>query len=115
MSLTDITFTREQLQDLPDKRRRDAIRNVMPSLRQQVVTAATEGKTSCIVDLIQFTRLLNSNFSGISPKPYIPTFEDLYEGLVATFPDCKVEYTEKWEDVRPGVREQKEGILVDWS
>jgi hypothetical protein len=116
MALTDIVFTREQLQDLPDKRRRDAIRNAMPSLRQQVVAAATDGKTSCIVDLSHFVNLLNGGFGVHShPKPYIPVFEDLYEGLIATFPDSKVEYTETWTDVRPGVREQKKGILVDWS
>lgn len=116
MSLTDMTYTRAQLQDLPEKRRRDAIRNAMPSLRQQVVAAATEGKTSCIVDISHFVKLQNGGFGVHShPKPYIPTVEDLVEGLDETFPDSKVEYTETWTDVRPGVREQKKGILVDWS
>lgn len=116
MSLTDMTYTRAQLQDLPEKRRRDAIRNAMPALRQQVIAAATEGTTFHIVDISQFTKFQNGGFKVHShPKPYIPTVEDLVEGVKATFPDCRVEYTEMWEDVRPGVREQKKGILVDWS
>ncbi len=115
MSFGNIVFTREYLQDLPEKCRRDAIRQAMATLQTQVVNAATEGKTCCIVDISHFIRLRNSNLSGIHPKPYIPTIEDLVEGLDETFPDSKVEYVEKWEDIRPGVREQKKGILVDWS
>lgn len=113
MSLTDITFTRAQLQDLPDKRRRDAIRMVLPKLRAQVTQAATFGKMFHIVDLREFAKMRAS--AHAQSTQYIPTDDDLVEGFKATFPDCKVEYTEMWEDVRPGVREQKKGILVDWS
>jgi hypothetical protein len=67
-----------------------------------------------IVDLREFNRL-RTNGVRCHPSPYIPTDEDLVEGFKATFPDCRVEYTEMWEDVRAGVREQKKGILVDWS
>lgn len=114
MSLTDTTFTRAELRDLPEKRRRDAIRQAMPNLRAQVIQAATDGKVFHLVDLREFNRM-RTNGVHCHPAPYIPTDKDLVEGFKATFPDCKVEYTEMWEDTQPGVRQQKKGILVDWS
>ncbi len=110
MSLTNVKFTRAQLQDLPAKRRREAIANAVNNVYQQVISAATEGKVFCIVDISQVIR-----------KPmgchaiYVPNSNDMAEGLQAAFPDCKVEYTETWEDTQPGIRQQKKGILVDWS
>lgn len=114
MTLTDVTFTRAQLQYLPEKRRRDAICNSMGVLSNQVIQAATSGKMFHIVDLCDFNRL-RTNGVRCHPPQYIPTDEDLVEGFKATFPDCKVEYTETWEDTQPGLRKQKKGILVDWS
>jgi hypothetical protein len=111
---TDITYTRKYLRDLPDKRRRDAISQAVANLRDRVIEAANAGKVFHLVNIQQFAIWRNSKPSCY-PPPYIPTDEDLVEGFKNTFPDCKVEYTEMWEDIRPGVREQKKGILVDWS
>jgi hypothetical protein len=40
---------------------------------------------------------------------------DILEGLKAKFPGCDVELHEEWVDVRPGVREHRSGIRIDWS
>ena len=108
------TYSREYLRDLPEKRRRDAISQAVSNLQSQVIQAATAGKVFHLVDLKQFAHMRTSGVH-YHPPPYIPTDQDLVEGFKNKFPDCKVEYTEMWEDVRPGVREQKKGILIDWS
>ncbi len=111
--MSNTTFSREYLRDLPEKRRRDAIEQAVQGLHNQVIQAATFGKMFHIVDIGHLAKM-RGGFK-CHPPPYIPTNDDLVEGFKAKFPDCRVEYTEMWEDVRPGVREQKSGILVDWS
>ena len=108
-----IPMSREQLKDLPEKRRKDAIANAVNSVFMQVTTDATEGKAFCIVNINDVTR--DQVGFRTSPARYIPNVFDMVEGLRAKFPDCKVEYTEMWEDTQPGLRQQKKGILVDWS
>lgn len=113
MSFNFYTMSRSELQSLPEKRRKDAIARAVDSVYQQVIAAATEGKKFCIVDISRITNLRNGSHSY--PPPYIPTEMDMVEGFKAKFPDCNVQYEETWEDTQPGVRQQKKGILVDWS
>ena len=114
MSFQFNTFSRNYLRDLPEKRRRDAIEQAVQGLHNQVIHAATYGKMFHVVDIGHIVKCRSINYRDQS-QPYIPTNDDLVEGFKAKFPDCRVEYAEMWEDVRPGVREQKIGILVDWS
>lgn len=106
--------SRDYLRSLPEQRRRDAITQTVRSFEGQIIQAANFGKTSHLVDLKQYDKMRKSGVS-CNPPPYIPSNEDLLEGFKIMFPDCRVEYAETWEDVRPGVREQKKGILIDWS
>jgi hypothetical protein len=108
-----VPMSRSELQNLPEKRRKDAIAFAVNQVFMQVTAAATDGKVFCIVNISDVTR----DQTGIrsSPARYIPTASDMVWGLQDKFPDCKVEYTEMWEDTKPGLRQQKKGVLVDWS
>ncbi len=112
--MASITYSRDYLRDLPAKRRRDAITNAVNHLQGQVIEAATYGKAFYVVDLTHYEKMRNGGACQ-HPSMYIPTNDDLIEGFANRFPDCRVEYTEIWEDVRPGVRQQRKGILIDWS
>ena len=114
MAIKMNTYSREYLRDLPAKRRREAISNAVINLQSEVIQSATCGNSFYIVDLSHFENTRNKGVRSYPPS-YIPTKDDLIEGFRNKFPDCKVEYTEMWEDVRPGVRQQKKGILIDWS
>lgn len=103
------TLSRAQLQDAPDKRRRQAIVNYCDQLYQPVLEAANLGKTSYLHTPLKGTT------AGCYPHSYIPTPEDIMEGLNLKFPDCKITLFDDWVDVRPGVRERRTGYLIDWS
>jgi hypothetical protein len=107
------TLSRASLQAAPAERRLDAIRCFIEGANtgHAVKNAAALGKTSYLVAVPK------DNRSGAQchPPPYIVTPADILEGLKAKFPGCDVELHEEWVDVRPGVREQRSGIRIDWS
>ena len=108
------TLSRAQLQDLPDKRRRQAIVNYCDQLYGPVHDAAATGKSSYLHTLQNMDA--RSSFGGRStPGHYVPTPEDIMEGLKLKFPDCDITLFDDWVDVRPGVREQRKGILISWA
>jgi hypothetical protein len=111
MSFTH-TVSRSELQSVPAKRRLEAIqRYIDNNIQHPVYNAAAAGKTS-------FLYVMPPN-SGLHVKSYPPMYEvtpnDLVEGCTAKFPGCTVTYSEEWVDVRPGVREHRSGIRIDWS
>jgi hypothetical protein len=109
------TYSAEHLRSLPEKHRRDAIRRAVEDVYQPVLAAATAGKAFHLVNVSRLLSDQKTNRSVPYPPPYVLTIDDLLEGFRNKFPGCKVDYTEAWEDVRPGVREQRSGILIDWS
>ena len=111
MSSLIVPITREYLLSLPDKIRWEAIAQAIQTLSPQVTHAASCGKTYTLIPIPTYC---NSGVKSYPPQ-YIPTVTDLVQGFKLKFPDCHVEYTETWEDVRPGVKEQKKGIKIDWS
>lgn len=104
------TFSREKLQSIPAERRLQAIVQYVDRNYHSIIQAAAVGKTSCLHQFVSHNHLPCS-----SPGQYIVTLEDVIEGFKAKFPDCSVSYAEEWVDVRPGHREQKTGIRIDWS
>lgn len=112
MNFTQV-FSREQLQELPAKHRLDAITKAVDQFHYSVIATAKSGKTSYLVDINHIPK----NKSGLNqfPPDYIVTVEDMIEGFLMKFPECKVEYIETWEETQPGVKKQKKGILIDWS
>ena len=106
------TFSRSELQAIPTKRRLEAIvRYIDQSISQQVQAAAAAGKTSYLY--VPPTKPCGKACGY--PQPYEVTISDIIEGASAKFPGCKVGFSDEWVDVRPGVREHREGVLIDWS
>jgi hypothetical protein len=78
--------------------------------QEQIKPIAINGGT-----FYKFTNFKHQGQSGVAYSGYTPTPEDFIEGFKSMFPGCRVEYTDTWEETRPGVREQKKFILIDWS
>ena len=104
------TLSRAELQAIPAQRRLEAIQRYVDQIYQPVYGAAASGKTSYL-----YVPPKTSGMARSHPPTYEVTPSDIIEGLTAKFPDCKIAYSEEWVDVRPGVREQRSGILIDWS
>lgn len=107
------TISRADLQAIPAKRRLEAIQTYIENYQiyQAVCNAAATGKTSYL-----YAILANSSPAVIRPGGgYEVTPDDIVEGLRVKFPGCDVVHSEEWVDVRPGVREHRKGILIDWS
>jgi hypothetical protein len=105
------TFSCDYLQDLPRQHRLEMMRLILTQIyHSQIKPIATSGCTS-----YKFTNFKHQGQSGLPYSGYSPTPEDFVEGFKSMFPGCRVEYTDTWEETRPGVREQKRFILIDWS
>jgi hypothetical protein len=106
-----VTFSRDDLQAIPAKRRLEAIRShIDHTLSMTVQQVAAAGKTSYLY-VIPSTSGMPKSY----PPAYVVTPDDLIEGLRVKFPGCDISHSEEWIDVRPGVREHRKGILIDWS
>ena len=111
--MIDNTYTRADLQQLPAKFRREQISYLVEStIANNVISAARGGKTE------YFWRIsMGKNHKYGIHDPSMPTFtdEEIIEVLKEKFPDTTVEAKEEWIETRPGFKEQKKGILIDWS
>jgi len=106
MNTSTITpMTRDQLRELPEKHRKQSIGYFVNNISSSITQTATLGKTNYLVDIENSTRFGH----------YTLTIDDMMEGFRAKFPDCKIEYTERWEEVRANSAIKKKGILIDWS
>jgi hypothetical protein len=105
------TFSRADLQAIPAKRRLDAIRSYIDHhVDQNVRLAATLGKTNYLYVIVKPYSPGKSH-----PPAYEVTPDDIVEGLKSKFPGCDIEFSEEWVETRPGVREHRSGIRIDWS
>lgn len=109
------TYSRDYLLSLPAKHRKETIEQYIRNYHSQIVADATSGKTSCVLDLSRYLKLKSIKTNYEYMNEYFPTIEDLVEGLKEKYIDCRVEYTEEWIETKPGIKEQKVGITVDWS
>ncbi len=103
------TFSRTDLQNLPAKHRAEIVANIVNNQVHEILALARNGSTSYL-----FKSFTHDRNTGLKYQN-TPTTEELVEGFKTKFPGCTVEYTETWEEVRPGVREQRRGIKIDWS
>ncbi len=120
------TFSREFLQNMPEKHKNDMIESYLTNnITRLVIAAATENKTSYLFEITnellrnqnpiarnnlgQFFRSMNLNL----------TIEDFIPVLKKKFPDCKINYVEKWVETPISLTEKKNvlksGIEIDWS
>lgn len=110
------TYSREQLQGLQAEHKREQLFQFIEyHISNRVITAAKEGKTEF------FWRGLHPVDNGkgaLTPanqaSPWY-TNDELIKALLEKFPGTSVGYQETWEEVRPGVKEQRKGILINWS
>lgn len=104
------TLSRADLQAIPAKRRLEAIqRYVDHHVGLNVQHAAAAGKTNYLFVIPKAER------PNCYPPPYVVTRDDIIDGLQAKFPGCGIEFSEEWVETRPGVREHRSGIKIDWS
>lgn len=105
------TYSRTDLQGYQAKIKREAIVNMIEySFTNNVLQTAQQGKTHYF-----WTKPQNTGAAGTWPHPPVITDDDIVQALKEKFPDTKVEYQETWIETRPGVKEQKKGIMIDWS
>jgi hypothetical protein len=105
------TFSREYLQQLPAETRKTELQALLhKSTSNAVIALARNGITRY---------LWSAPFQTDMMKRSLPlaifTKEELIEGLKEMYPGTRIEYQETWVDARPGVKEQKKGIFIDWS
>jgi hypothetical protein len=108
------TYSREYLRGLPEKHRKDMIINEISFYHPNITNAARSGKLYYKIDLTEYLRRMQQS-PGCYPPPYRPTIDDIVEGLKELYLGCRVEYIKDWIETKPGIKEQKEFILVDWS
>lgn len=107
-------FSREMLRSIPEQNRQMAINILINNqYHMSIINAATAGSLTCILDLGPYLERLSRK----TPQSleYVPTIEDIVEGLKQKYPGCLVTYAEDWVETTPGVRQLKKHILVDWS
>ena len=103
------TFPRSYLQNLRAKRRAENVANIINNHVQQIFSMAITRSTSYV-----FRSFTHHSHSG-APYGFDPTPDELVDAFKTKFPGCSVDYTEAWEEVRPGVKEQRRSIKIDWS
>ena len=110
MSFT-YTYSREQLQGLQAEYRKEQLFSYVDQYISNYVTAeARQGKKEFFwIPPNKNTRLLTN------PPQLTFTNEEIIEAVKEKFPGTHVEYQETWLETRPGVKEQRKGILIDWS
>ena len=105
-------FSREMLRSIPEQNRQLTISTVVNQYHNNIITAATAGSLTCILDLGPYLERVSQK----TPQPleYVPTTEDIVEGLKQKYPGCLVTYVEGWV-TSSGVKHFRKRILVDWS
>lgn len=107
------TFTREKLQGLAVEYRKQMLYTQIDNgVANAVLQAAREGKTQYFWNQPGQTHKFQA---GCHKAPLAFTTEEYVAALEEKFEGAHVEYQETWEEVRPGVKEQRKGILIDWS
>lgn len=112
MSFID-TYNRADLQQMQAKHRKQQLcQHIDNSVAHGVLHSAREGKTQYF-----WANPVPRHHIGGNPYPAPShyTNDELIGALKEKFPGTKVEYQETWIETRPGVMEQKKGILIDWS
>jgi len=107
------TYSRKDLQEMKEKfRKQNLINFIEHSVVNSVCGSAREGKTQ----YFWTNPVPRHHIGGVAHPAQLPfTIEELIGALKEKFPDTTVEAKEEWIETRPGVKEHKNGILIDWS
>lgn len=115
------TYSNEYLRSLPQKMRKEYIKNYLSTFEHQVLSAARNGLTSCTFKETIKHNSFTANHQmqmvacGRSWEATPPTQDEIIEILKEMFPGSKVTYEEKWMDITREKKELQKGICVDWS
>ena len=100
------TYSRLDLQTLKETNRKQSIRDIVRTPFMEAVRAASAGKSQFLWESSQYAKFKNHiDFTN----------EELILALQEKFPDATISYQETWIETRPGFKEKKDGILIDWS
>ena len=106
-------FSREMLRSIPEQKRQTAINNLIQNqYHASIINEATSGSLTCILDLEPYLERVSRKTP--QSTEYVPTIEDIVEGLKQKYPGCLVTYVEGWV-TSSGVKHFRKRILVDWS
>ena len=112
MSTYSQSFSREYLQGLPEKVRKEAIEQAIGQITDraanEVQQSAIQGKKTYMYDPAYQYNSLGQN------QETIPN-DDLIAAFQKKFPGCAIAYKEDWVDSGYNTRQLKKGILIDWS
>lgn len=115
------TYSNEYLRSLPQKMRKEYVRNYVSTFEHQVLSAARNGLTSCTFketnknNSFIASQKMQSAACGRTWEATPPTQDEIIEILREMFPNSKVTYEEKWVDISRDKKELQKGICVDWS
>lgn len=105
-------FTAEYLNNLPAEKRAEKIAMYVDRVVEKILSAAENGKTGFIYEEKHWNYYTQGGAHFASVKP---TMAELALAFQERFLNCKVELRDFWVDVRPGVREQRCQIVIDWT
>ena len=107
------TYSRTDLQQMKEKFRKQNLLNFIEhNVVNSICGSAREGKTQ----YFWMNPVPRHQIGGAAHPALIPfTNEELISVLREKFPDTTVEYQETWIETRPGVKEERKGIVIDWS
>jgi hypothetical protein len=107
------TYSRADLQQMKEKHRKDmVIQHIEYNITTNLLNKAKEGKTQ----YFWTNPVPKHHLGGVAhPGQVLFTNEELMSALREKFPGTTVETKEEWIQTRPGVKEEKKGILIDWS
>jgi hypothetical protein len=115
-TMPEVTYSREYLRGIPEQlrqqRKKQILQNVINAVVQPVTTAATNEKTSCIIEESVYASQ-QSHFQRTGVVTI--TTDDIIGALQEKFPDCIISFQEAWVDTAHNTRVLKKGILIDWS
>ena len=108
------TYSREFLQQIPAKRKKQRIDGIISSFISELQTQAASGKTTYMYNTQLLDNILRKRPGEFPPDPEI-LLDELLAGIRERFPDCDVNYEETWVDQSNNTKVLKKGILIDWS
>jgi hypothetical protein len=121
----DVTYSREYLRGIPEQRRQKRKQDLIAGLFHQVVrnvtAAATNEKTSYMIDEQVYAQYEVPIKHRGDPNmeiyllDIILSKDDIIGALQGKFPDCVISFQEAWIDTAHNTRVLKKGILIDWS
>ena len=114
MSNTQI-YSREFLRGYQDQFRRQMVDQHISQWVGDILTAAQTGALEWSCNMAHWRNKLERFARMTHPPQYVPTNEDIAEGLLRKFPDCDVTISEVWVDIRPGARELQTRVTVSWK